>query len=192
MRRFMSLVCVLLFALWGCSTKENVENTNICGFECSEADMSEYTTLEGVEHVFLDVTYEETLEYLKMEDFTGIFYFGYPACPWCEEAVVEMNDAAKSLNLEIYNVNKKSDFNVIHPEMEEEIALYLNSYIELQEDEDGNPHLYVPEVVIVKDGKVIDHHRGTLEAHDAHERTMNESEKEELEEIYLNLFQKIK
>lgn len=191
MRRFVSLICVLLVALWGCNVKESTNELNVCTIECEDADMSEYTTLEGIEHAFLSVTYEEVLEYLQKEDFTGIFYFGYPACPWCEEAVVEMNDAAKQLNLEIYYANKKSDFNVKHPEMEEKIEQILNASIPLMEDEEGKPHLYVPEVVVIKDGKIIGHHSGTLEGHDAHERTMEESEKEQLEEIYLTLFQEI-
>lgn len=191
MRKLCSFLCVLSM-LVACSAKPVDINQNVCGFECETSDMSEYTSLAGVDHVFLDVTYEEALQFLKSEEFSGILYYGYPACPWCEEAVVEMNDAAKAMNVDIYYINKKSDFNIAHPELEEATETILNTYFALDLDKEGKPHLYVPEVVVIKKGKVVDHHLGTFEEHDAHERTLNEKEKQTLEAIYVEMFQKMK
>lgn len=191
MRKICSFLCILLLLL-GCSAKPVDINQNVCGFECEASDMQEYASLQGVDHVFLDVNYEEALALLKNKSFSGILYYGYPACPWCDEAVVEMNDAAKSLNVSIYYVNKKSDFNLLHPELEKETETFLNAYYTLDKDEDGNPHLYVPEVVVVKDGVVIDHHLGTFEEHDAHKRKLSDDEKTKLENVYLMMFKKLK
>lgn len=191
MRRLICLLCTLL-VLVGCASRPVEPNLNVCGFECENSDMSEYTSLVGVEHIFLDATFEEALQLLESDDFSGILYYGYPSCPWCKEAVVEMNDAAKSLGLEIYYVNKKSDFNLLHPELEEKTELILDKAYGLSVDEEGKPHLYVPEVVVIKKGKVVDHHLGTLEEHNAHERDMNEDEKQKLEDIYVQMFKKVK
>lgn len=192
MRKVLCLFCVFLCVMCGCGKQQN-ENPemNICGFECSEADMSEYSSLEGSNHVFLDANYEEALEMLKKEAFSGVLYFGYPSCPWCEEAIPLMNEAAKSSNLDIYYVNKKSDFNIKHPELEEEIVKILDAAYGLEKNKDGNPHLYVPEVVVIKNGKILQHHLGTFDAHDATERKMTENERIQLKDIYLKMFKEI-
>ena len=49
-------------------------------------------------------------------------------------------------------------------------------------------HLYVPFVVVVKDGKAVSGHIGTVDGHDAHERKMTEKEMQELKKIYADMF----
>ena len=52
--------------------------------------------------------------------------------------------------------------------------------------------LYVPLVLVVKNGKVIDGHEGTSESHDATERKMTNDEKEQLTKIYTKLMSEAK
>ena len=52
--------------------------------------------------------------------------------------------------------------------------------------------LYVPLVLVVKNGKVIDGHEGTIESHDATERKMTNDEKEQLTKIYTKLMSEAK
>lgn len=47
-------------------------------------------------------------------------------------------------------------------------------------------------VLVVKNGKVIDGHEGTLESHDATERKMTNDEKEQLTKIYTKLMSEAK
>ena len=67
-------------------------------------------------------------------------------------------------------------------EERKELSLYLKDY--MKEDESGDLKLYVPLVVRIENGKVVDGHLGTVEGHDAHERKMNEEEKEEVMQNY--------
>ena len=46
----------------------------------------------------------------------------------------------------------------------------------------------MPFVVVVKDGKAVSGHIGTVDGHDAHERKMTEKETQELKKIYENMF----
>lgn len=191
MRKYLLLF--LLVLLCGCSTNNpSSSSSNVCGFDCEEANMDEYSLLEGNTHVFVEADYEQSLQMLENDSFTGIIYYGYPACPWCDEAIVEMNDAAKSLDLSIYYVNKKSEENLKQVALEEKIEAILDNAYGLMKDEEEKPHLFVPEVVVIKNGKIIDHHLGTFDAHDAHERDLNEEEKQQLENIYKGMFVKIK
>ncbi|MFR9256884.1 MAG: hypothetical protein ACLVJ6_16070 [Merdibacter sp.] len=51
--------------------------------------------------------------------------------------------------------------------------------------------MYVPYVFVIRDGKVISAHEGTVESHDAHERQMTDSEKIELTNTYQDMFAEI-
>lgn len=57
----------------------------------------------------------------------------------------------------------------------------------MSNNDEGILTLYVPLVLVVKDGKVIDGHEGTLESHDATERKMTNDEKKQLTKIYTKL-----
>ncbi len=186
---FLSIV-----VLAGCSstgTKDDSkkdDKKNVCDVDCDTADMSEYETMKEADHVFKEASFKQAIDMLKDEKFTGILYFGYPACPWCEEAVPIMNEVAKKHNLPIYYVNKKSQDNIDHPEWEKEATKLLDEAYGLDKDDDDNPRIYVPEVVVVKEGEVISHHMGTIESHDATERKMSEDEIRVLKKIYDNMF----
>ena len=56
-----------------------------------------------------------------------------------------------------------------------------------------NIKIYVPFVLVIKDGKVVAGHVGTVDGHDAHERKIELSkEKKDLQSIYEDMFQKLK
>ena len=58
----------------------------------------------------------------------------------------------------------------------------------MEKDDDGEYQLYVPFVVVVKDGKAVSGHIGTVDGHDAHERSMTDKEKQELKKLYEDMF----
>lgn len=189
------IVAVLaMIVLVGCSAekdKTEKKNKNVCDIECEVADMSEYETMKESDHVFKLASFKQSNEMLKDEKFTGIIYYGYPACPWCVEAVPIMNEVAKKYDLTIYYVNKKSQENIDNPEGEKEATKILDKAYGLDKDDEDKPRLFVPEVVVVKDGEIVAHHMGTLDNHDATERKMNEDEIRILKKIYDNMFIKI-
>ena len=47
----------------------------------------------------------------------------------------------------------------------------------MSNNDEGVLTLYVPLVLVVKDGKVVDGHEGTLESHDATEKKMTDDRK---------------
>lgn len=187
---FLSLV-VMLF---GCNENNNNNSSsgNVCDIDCEVASMEGYEGFEDTDHVFLDINFDKANTYIQDENFTGIIYFGFATCPWCIHALPIMNDVAKSLDLNVYYVDKKSEENEANPEWLETTTKLLDEAYGLEKDDDGNPRIYVPEVIVVKNGEVIDHHLGTLDDHDATEREMSDTEKTELTSIYEKMFKKIK
>ena len=58
--------------------------------------------------------------------------------------------------------------------------------------EDGEPVMYVPEVVAIKDGKIVGHHLSLVDSFDSSvQNEMNEDQKLELINIYLDMIKKL-
>ena len=195
MKKIGLLLLSMSFILFACDSgkEEETGNKNVCDvdLDCDTADMSGYEDFDDEDHVFLEINFDEATKLLETDDFDGIIYFGYPTCPWCIEALPIMNEVAKEKELSIYYVNKKSDINQENPEWEQAATDILDAAYGLDKDDDGNPRIYVPEVIVVKDGEVVAHHMGTLDDHDATERKMSDDEKEEVKEIYEEMFSKL-
>ena len=174
-----------------------------------------YPTVEiDIDNPIVYATEEEIVEIL--EDGTGLIYFGFPTCPWCRNMVPSLLSAASSKGLDkIYYLNvlnirdslSVSDTGEIITEKEgtesyykilEELDEILDEYYVKDATEDkiatGEKRLYVPTVVAVVDGKVVDYHMNTVESHMALKNgyiEMTKEQREELFEIYVSMINKI-
>lgn len=194
MKKWLLVICAVL--LCACSSSPNdSENTgcdaeNLVQAEENNADMSGYGTLGDAEHVFYEKSMEEIISMFE-EKQSGIIYFGYVGCPWCAEALPIMDEVAKAKNLTISYAPVRDEANqfLLTKEVQEKLFPYLDAY--LPDDEDGEKSMYVPLVVVVKNGEAIAAHEGTVDTHPAYDRNMNDSEKIELTNIYQDMFAKI-
>lgn len=175
------MICILII-IFGYSY---IKSTNL-------NPMEGYKNLPST-HNFIQSSFIKTNELLKSDDFTGIIYYGYTDCPWCQEAVPLMNDAFDSLELDgyIYYVDKKAVENS-DGKVEEKAVEIIEEDIDLQLDENGQPHLYGPEVLVVKNGVIIAHNTGTVDSHDATQDEMSEDERLDLFSRYVKIFGEIK
>lgn len=90
-----------------------------------------------------------------IENKTGIIYIGFPECIWCQAYVPILNEAAKEEGIEkIYYLNILEDRknNTINYQ---KLLNLLDA--NLLFDDEGNKRIYVPDVTIVKNGKIIGH-----------------------------------
>lgn len=135
-----------------------------------------------------ELSFQEALDQIK-DGGSGVYYFGFADCPWCQEAVPVLQEEAAETDSQIYYVKTRDeDHNRLYTdEQREEIRPYIEDY--MQEDDDGVLSLYVPLVINVRDGKVVAGHQGTVEGHDARERQMTEEEQDELRQTYRNLLE---
>lgn len=104
--------------------------------------------------------YRDAKEIIKiLEHGTGVVYFGFPDCPWCQAYVGILNNVAKKEKIEkiyyfdIYEAREKNTKEY------KKIVSILKKY--LKSDEEGNPRVYVPDVYVVVDGKIINHNNET-------------------------------
>ena len=100
---------------------------------------------------FVYATSEEVLE--LFEGGTGLVFFGFPECPWCQKLAPLVNQAAKQENLDkiyYFNIREARSEN---DDTYQKIVGYLKDY--LSKDEDGNPRVTVPDVTALKNGEIV-------------------------------------
>lgn len=177
---FLSLIMSLIALLTACG--DSMSNYNIEG-----------------EHRFYDITMFEALELLDDEAFSGILYFGFPGCPFCQEAVPAMHEASQAIGVDIFYVSRQLSIRETEgwEEADAAMAWWLNEQVELgwlyDDNEDPiRPNIFVPHVVYIRNGIVIDSHQGTFEGHERLEDgslpELTDEEYATLLEIYTRIF----
>lgn len=89
-----------------------------------------------------------------LEKGTGVVYLGFPKCPWCQAYIPYVNEVAKKVGIEkiyYFNILEERKNNT---EKYQKIVDILKEY--LQNDEEGNKRIYVPALIVVKEGKIVD------------------------------------
>lgn len=179
----ISLLTCILF-LTGCNNQSGpVTITNPIDINYTESDMSGYTWIGNEIADFKTITIEEALRFFD-EKGSGILYFGYVGCPWCERAVPILNQAALQTEVTIWYVDlgvsvEKDTYN----KMVEALSP------QMPKDEDGNDAFFVPFVMGIKNGKFTKSHCSLVNSFNLENDTdqMSDKEKEELKQDYLDI-----
>lgn len=127
-----------------------------------EKNKTEEAEIQSLEfyNEYSGVSKENKFEYASIDEIlkiidngTGIIYFGFPSCPWCQAYVPVLDEVAREQNIEkVYYYNPK-EIRKNNTEEYKKIVAVLGDYLE--NDKDGNKRLYVPHVFAIKEGKVI-------------------------------------
>ena len=167
------LVLMTLFMLIGCSSKPKelttYENAKISGL--SMADLSGYKQMDPSSNWVKTGSMKLINELLDAND-SFIAFFGYTGCTYCQDLLPVLNAVVTDYKVPVvYDDVTKDDFG---GDEYNKIITRLDAF--LKENEEGKKELYVPFVIIVKNGKVVYTHLGTISSHDAHQRPLNEDE----------------
>ena len=116
----------------------------------------EYTGVKE-DNVFVYKTIDEVINLLQSG--TGVIYLGFPECPWCQAYVPYVNEVAKENGItEIYYFNIKEDRKNNTLKYQKVVSI-LSDYLE--NDDDEKKRVYVPDLTVVKDGKIVGHNNET-------------------------------
>ncbi len=193
------LTCLLAVVLLaGCFNKtESNKNTssdaltitNKVSLTSTKADMKGYKWIRNDVADFQLITLKESLRMFE-EGGTGILYYGYDECAWCNRAVPELNEVAKELNLTIYYVDASA-------KVEKDDYKKLLEYIDpvLKVNSSGEKGFYVPAVIGVKNGKLVDYHVSLLDSFelskDDPNKQLSDAQKQELQDIYRKIAKEV-
>lgn len=210
---FLALILALLLVL-SIGITGNNKKLDAIKFKAEYESLNGKKNDNGKEYVHVDVDRKNPFVYAKYDEVidiikngTGVIYFGFPECPWCRNMVSVLADAAKEMGIDkVYYFNaldmrdKKSlDEDgkiVIEKKGTDEYYKLINALgdsIGAYEglNDDSIKRLYFPTVIFVKDGKIIESHIGTLDSQTDPYKVLNEKEKNELKDIYMNGFNKV-
>lgn len=188
----MKKISLLLLTFCLCACQVQQPKTSNKKFACDANEVSkDCTTKDTSSTTFKEISFDDAISYFT-EKKSGVLFFGFRSCPWCKEARPILKKVAKKYNVDIqYIKTRDDDENRIYTdEQKEKIEPYIQDY--MSKNNDGVLTLYVPLVLVVKNGVVQDGHEGTVDSHDATKRKMTKDEKEELTTIYKKLMNEAK
>lgn len=128
------------------------------------------------------------------EDGTGVIIFSFPESPWCQEIMPVLNEQANVLGAEInyFNVEEiRTSETENYKVMYGEIISYLET---INYDLLTYEKIWVPTVIAVKDGEVVDFNVGTTFDHDFVDDKLpplTDLQKVELRDILNKIIQKV-
>lgn len=197
----MKKILILLlsvFLLAGCTAKINQDSTssiekidltalNVLDLNATTADMSEYTLLTDTKHVFKQITMEESIR-LFDEKGSGILFYGYKQCGFCQQAVPVLNNAARQMGVDIYYVDVKST-DGYSTEIYERLVTKVADHLS---EENGQKMFYVPQVFVVKDGEIVGQHLSLIDSYNIDTGDMNEKQRNDLKKIYVQEIDKLR
>lgn len=210
---FIVVLCV--FSLVGCSKKDDYASK----FKEEYESYNGKQTSSGKDYLKVEIPEENVIVYSSITEVldiiknkSGVIYFGFPTCPWCRNMVVPLLEAADSTSLDkIYYLNMYEERDTIkyvdgefitekeasegYYDLVNALSSILDDYI--VKDSDGIEHntskkrIYVPLVVFIKDGEIVDYHANTVDSQVDPYVKLNDEEHESLYNIYLNGIHKV-
>lgn len=195
------LILFICLILVGCGVKENkkielktdeTKTENTIGIQKFK---EEYEALNE-SSVKVEIDTNTKLDYLEvyevidlLKNKTGIIYFGFPTCPWCRNIIPILFNVAIDNDETIYYFNPQELRQTTDSKFDEIMSI-LDEYLETNSD--GKKVLYVPDVYFVKEGKIVGHFLGSVPSQINPYEALNETQKQELYNIYSELLDNIK
>lgn len=189
----MKKILLILLSLTLCACQTQTQAKHSSSKQACDATSTEEKcdSTDDTKIKFNEISFDEAIQYF-IEKNSGVLYFGYSSCPWCKEAKPVLKKVAQENGIDIQYVKVRDEEKnrLYTDEQKTQIQPYIQAY--MSNNDEGVLTLYVPLVLVVKNGKIIDGHEGTLDSHDATERKMTDQEKEELTQIYTKLMSEAK
>lgn len=173
--------------------------------ETKTLDVSGYYLLDDDNPSFTQITFDESLR-LFTENGTGIVFYSYPNCPYCNRAIPVLNEVAKDEGVNVFYVYIYED-EMIVDKTEEEWNDTLDKFYEVagstlpqqlnEETGEEEPVFYVPLVIALKDGQITDSHVRLvsgfmINSEDDEETNLTTEQHDELYNIYKEVIESIK
>ena len=146
----IAIVCLIIGASWAIISIGNSTNKGQTNQVIEDKFISQYPKVTSG-HKFVYAEPAEILDIIDGGD--GVVFLGFPECPWCQQLVPIIQEAAQSENIDkIYYLNiKESRAN--NDEVYQKLVTKLQDY--LTKDDDGNPRISVPDVTAYRGGQIV-------------------------------------
>ena len=146
----IAIVCLIIGASWAIISIGNSTNKGQTNQVIEDKFISQYPKVTSG-HKFVYAEPAEILDIIDGGD--GVVFLGFPECPWCQQLVPIIQEAAQSEKIDkIYYLNiKESRAN--NDDVYQKLVTKLQDY--LPKDDDGNPRISVPDVTVYRSGQIV-------------------------------------
>ena len=149
-KKIISLICVVAILSAGALTYYLLNNKK--NETDAERFSKEYTQVSE-KNVFV---YKNASQIVKiLENGTGVVFLGFADCQWCQAYAPKLHEVVDDLGIEkVFYCDIKKDREDNTEDYQKIVSLIGDG---LLYDDEGNHRVYVPDVTVVKDGKIIGH-----------------------------------
>lgn len=137
----------------------SIDSTSGTDLSVYEPDFSDYYFMNESAQYIKGVTFKEALKVFG-SDFTGLIFYGYPQCNFCNEALPVVTELSNTNQQTVYYVNVHMEN--YGPDKEDLSKFEEIAYPWYQDDREGGKSFFVPTLFAVVEGKIKDAHTGLL------------------------------
>ena len=154
----------------------------------TDGTISQFTEITDKNPSIKEISLPSAITFFENK-YSGVMVFAKPDSRYSQKAFAVLNQAAKDAGVTVYYVDVSRKFY----KTDEEFMQYrekVEEFIDVTylENPKGGTSLYIPDVMAVKDGKVVDFHVGVLEDYDIDVNPeMTEEQYKKIYNIYADL-----
>ena len=139
-----------IFGIWYNKRSSEQPKTPTSNISDATRFKSEYPRVAS-DNRFVYASDKEVLDIF--DNGSGVVFLGFPQCPWCQHLSEHVDRAARAEGIDkIYYLNIR-EARTNNSEVYQKLVKKLEPYLE--KDKNGNPRIFVPDVSIIKNGKII-------------------------------------
>jgi len=196
MKRIHALIiCIIITSslLAGCG-KDNgaIPESPFSGRDT--VDLSAYTSMSGHggESRFVDTTVAEIDQLMKDKE-SFVFLSAYEDCQYCDLLMPYLNEALADKGTYAGYLDTRKDPSWSSNTDIDDYDLFCKRFGRyLEKDENGNLHLYTPDIYVIKKGRVVAEYQGVVEGADDPENALTSAQEKELRETLDGLLSKLR
>ena len=192
----LTLLLAGAFLLAGCGGGSQDGQSGQAGKDLSPyagkttADLSGYEGVadSGEPARMVETNVAEAVSYMNNKE-TFALLLGYEDCDWCQLIFPYVNEAAAEAGQTMGYIDTRKDPSWMNNMDIDDYDLFVEYFGEyLEDDEDGKPHLYTPDLYFIRNGQIVARYDGTVEGMEDPEREMSGSQKEKVKKALADGF----
>ena len=189
------IICIIIASalLAGCGKdKGDIPESPFSGRDT--VDLSAYTSMsgQGGESRFVDTTVAEIDQLMKDKE-SFVFLAAYEDCQYCDLLMPYLNEALADKGTYAGYLDTRKDPSWSSNTDIDDYDLFCKRFGRyLEKDENGNLHLYTPDIYVIKKGRVVAEYQGVVEGADDPENALTSAQEKELRETLDGLLSKLR
>ena len=152
---FVWVVALLVFALSVAGFVFLLQDSSVTEVERDHAEFRTKYASAPDDHIFRTLSAEEANSMIERGH--GVLFLGFPECPWCQTLVPHLDASAKDMaiaEIQYFDIRQdRADDTELYQKFVEKLEPYLD------QGEDGKPRIFVPNVVILRNGEVVGNYK---------------------------------